>query len=667
MCSTADAGLHGRHTPPMPTFRTVLALAIVASLGLSACGDASGPSPTPAPNESRGPSPVATGSTAPDVGALVVFFRDGALTEEALNLAVVDGEVDTTIVAGFQAAFRQLPPSDQADVLQALSARYELESARASGLVDTMGGEGAAVPAIAGAWGPVGDAVKALDPSSVQLGDATRPSGPRTDEPMATTAGAIGRLVAYVPVAPSRAPELAAADPGASAAGVGVVGIFLAEMGLAVLADTVISAPNGFESADTYKEDKVGEGTVISGAVEQSALEMDYDGQQDGVDVKFHTELVAHPCPDPTGTFDASAKVEIATSKGSAGARTTLEMVIRGHVDDDAKLIGTEIDTRIQTAAFGGGQKGQFVDFVIASGSDRAVSVTVNRTGGALTSDLFRTAIFMATMFESLISDKLVAAAEKAWTSGRCVRLDATATPGPKGVKPGSTSTIIAPPRSRIDGSVVGGSVTAQLKAGGATVNPSATKVAADATFAYTAPNEAGKSGTVILEARSKRGVGKATLDFTTAVAPTVTITGTVPYTFGFGFMKGTATIDLTMTPSPDGSYTGTAQVRMTGQLKSPGTTCAPATWKEAIELGGVLTSEDDQQVLVISTTGSAPTGASRPMKCTTAGVTINTGTTLLTSTLFGEVHLRLADGDQAFLVSSAAGKASGTVSVKLH
>jgi hypothetical protein len=189
--------------------------------------------------------------------------------------------------------------------------------------------------------------------------------------------------------------------------------------------------------------------------------------------------------------------------------------------------------------------------------------------------------------------------------------------------------------------------------------------VAADATFIYVAPNEAGKSGTVILEARSKRGVGKATLDFTTAIAPTVTITGTVKYTFGY--MRGTAAIDLTMTPSPDGSYAGTAQVRMTGAMASPGTTCTPATWNEAIELGGVLTSEGDQQVLVISTTGSAPTGAPSPMKCTTAGVTINTRTTLLTSTLFGEVHLLLADGSQPFLVSSAGGKASGTVSVQLR
>ena len=649
-------------------------MAVAVSLCASACGSATGPDPTAAPNDPGVSSPVAPVSTGPGGavpsdapgGAPVVFFRDGAITDEALAAIVVDGEVDATRLAEFGAAFRQLPPAEQAGALQGMSARYELESAMASGLVDAIG-EGAAVPAIAGAWVPVRRAVEALDPSSVQLEDATRPSGSTGGDPVATTGGASGRLAAYVPVAPSRGPGLDAVDPGASAAGVGIVGILLAETGLALLADVVISAPNDFESADTYKEGKAGAGTLITGAVEQSTLEMDYDGKQDGVDVKFHTELVAHPCPDPAGTFDASAKLEIATSKGSEGARTTLEMVIHGQVDDDAKLTGTQIETRMQTAAFGGGQKGQFVDFTITGGKGREMGFTTNRTGGAVTSDMVQVGVLMALMFEALLSEKIVAAAEKAWSSGRCVRLDATATPGPKAVKPGSTSTILAPPRSRIDGSAVGGSVTAQLKAGGATVNPSATKVKADATFIYTAPDEAGKGGTVTLEARSKRGVGKATLDFTTAIAPTVTITGTVPYAFGSGFMKGTATIDLTMTPSPDGTYTGTAQVRMTGQLKSPGTTCTTATWNEAIELRGTLTSEDDQPVLVITTTGSAPTGALRPIKCTTAGVTINTKTSLLTSTLFGDVHVRLADGNQAFVVSSAAGTASGTVSVKLR
>jgi hypothetical protein len=643
--------------------RTVLPLVLAASLASAACGGAATPAGSPGTGDPSVPGVAAPteGSTRADV----VFFRDGAITDEALARVVVDGAVDTALVADLQAAFLQLTPPERNAALQDVSARYELESARISGLVDAIGDEGAAVRAVAGAWVPVGAAVTALDPSSLRLQDASRPSGSRVGEPVARRAGASGRLAAYVPaVRPSRAATLEAADPGSSAGDIGVVGLMLAETGLMVLVDPVVSSANDITSADTYQEGRAGTGTLVTGAVEQSSLEMDFDGQQDGVDVKFHTELVAHPCPDPTGTFDMSAKVDIATGKGTAGARTTLEIAIRGQVDDDAKLAGTEITTRIQTAAFGGGEKGQFVDFTIAAKSHRETAYTVNRTGGALTAELTRMGAFMAAMFHVLLADKLVTVAEKAWSSGRCVRLEPTATPGPKGVKPGSTSTILAPPRSRVDGSAIGGSVTAALTAGGATIDPSAAKVAADATFTYVAPDEAGKSGTVTLEARSKRGVGKATLDFTTAVAPTVTITGPVQYSFNG--MTGTATIDLTMSPSPDGSYTGTAQVRMTGTMKLMQTSCTRATWTEAIDLSGELTSEGDDQVLVISTTGEAPSGTSRPMECTTAGVTVQSRTPLLSSSLFGEARIRLVDGDQAFVVTVAPGKVSGTVRVKL-
>ena len=53
-------------------------------------------------------------------------------------------------------------------------------------------------------------------------------------------------------------------------------------------------------------------------------------------------------------------------------------------------------------------------------------------------------------------------------------------------------------------------------------------------------------------------------------------------------------------------------------------------------------------------------------MECTTAGVTVQSGTPLLSSSLFGEARVRLVDGDQAFVVTVAPGKVSGTVRVKL-
>ncbi|MEI6362956.1 MAG: hypothetical protein WCP95_12570 [Actinomycetes bacterium] len=169
-----------------------------------------------------------------------------------------------------------------------------------------------------------------------------------------------------------------------------------------------------------------------------------------------------------------------------------------------------------------------------------------------------------------MMQDKAVEAAKKGWQSGRCVKLDPTTQPGKrKGLAPSASVTITAPPRSKIDGTPTGGTVTAKLN-GGTSVSPSGSKVPADATFTYVAPAEKDKTATVSLEARSKRGVAKAELNFDTkvgsyalkgsiATAPGGTrITGqtcdvTKPFTAeSSGDMIGT----ITFTPTDDASGT---------------------------------------------------------------------------------------------------------------
>ena len=68
--------------------------------------------------------------------------------------------------------------------------------------------------------------------------------------------------------------------------------------------------------------------------------------------------------------------------------------------------------------------------------------------------------------------------------------------------------------------------MTAALTAGGASVEPLSTKVPADATFNYLAPDEPNKSGTVSLEARSKRGVAKADITLDTAAQNAYIVVG---------------------------------------------------------------------------------------------------------------------------------------------
>ncbi len=78
----------------------------------------------------------------------------------------------------------------------------------------------------------------------------------------------------------------------------------------------------------------------------------------------------------------------------------------------------------------------------------------------------------------------------------------------------------------------------------------------------------------------------------------------------------------------------------------------------------GTLRVESEQEVLVISKIGEAPTGQPVPMTCTTAGVTVQSKSQLLSSSLLGDLHVLLVDGDQPFVDSLSP--ATGTLSVTL-
>jgi hypothetical protein len=78
------------------------------------------------------------------------------------------------------------------------------------------------------------------------------------------------------------------------------------------------------------------------------------------------------------------------------------------------------------------------------------------------------------------------------------------------------------------------------------------------------------------------------------------------------------------------------------------------------------LTTELDESVMVIGTIGEPPRGAPVATTCTTAGVAVRSRTSLISSSLFGEVHIRLVDGEQTFVDSIATGTVSGTVTVTL-
>jgi len=100
--------------------------------------------------------------------------------------------------------------------------------------------------------------------------------------------------------------------------------------------------------------------------------------------------------------------------------------------------------------------------------------------------------------------------------------------------------------------------VTATLS-GDTSVDPSGSKVKADATFTYVAPGEKDKSASVALEARSKRGVAKASVDLDTKPG-SYKVTGTMPSApSGTTFTGTICKVDKPFTVDTAGDMIGTA------------------------------------------------------------------------------------------------------------
>lgn len=256
---------------------------------------------------------------------------------------------------------------------------------------------------------------------------------------------------------------------------------------------------------------------TLSGSVESASLDWMLVSTKQGMTGKVRVTGKVNPCPNANGEF--SGAVTIATSGGGkAGTSTTVDVELTGQVDDDARITGYETSSHNRASS---GGRGAVADVTSTSRYDAngvtSVEAGANQAGGA-TAEEGAAWGQLGMVSEVMITRGLVAAVTKGIESGRCVDLQATTNPtSRKGLKPSTSVSISAQPRSRLDGSPTGGTVTGQLK-GDSALEPVSTKVPADATFTYVAPDKEDERAMVSLEARSRRGVGKADLDFDTVV-----------------------------------------------------------------------------------------------------------------------------------------------------
>ncbi len=388
--------------------------------------------------------------------------------------------------------FAALDPGEQQAQLQALTASLERQLVTMSGLEEELGGAEKADAAFS-----------ALSAQARQLAQNL------VDQPD------FGRFGALIP----------AADPpsmGGMMFGNFMIGSVMQDAAVSAAKDVAPGSASGPESEGLRNPPSGAKGSLIAeGDVAKSSLGVDGEFTVDGITGKLKTVITVAPCPDPKGQFTSKTTMtaSVTSGRGSTGSNLTIEMEIKGQVDDDAQLVSYDVDTRTQSAKFENG-KGQFVDQTVGwtvTGKDWSnYRGKVNRTGGNVSNEFATDQAKWSTFTAIMMQDKAVEAAKKGWQSGRCVILEPTTQPGKRsGLKPSSSVTITAAPRSKIDKGPVGGSVTGKLN-GDTSVDPAGSKVKADATFTYVAPAEKDKSATVSLEARSKRGVATADVVFDT-------------------------------------------------------------------------------------------------------------------------------------------------------
>lgn len=459
--STGPAGLTSvrRVTP-----RLVAPVAtLVLSLALAACGA------DPAPGDGAPPGPA-----------------DVAAVEPTLEDLAEDGTLDPEVLARWREAIEAMPREELEQRAADAARDVELELYALSGLTDELGGPE--------------EAARSVDEAAQWLAD-------------------LGSELA-APAAPRPAPF--ARSVGTGTTGSGTTGSTDAGFGAGLFGGMVIGQLGADAAVSSTNDGQVGtkeiaRGVTLDAGTESVTLSSDNTfTDKAGVTMRLATRNTVVPCPGADGTFRASASVEIASTAGGGrtGKRATFDVEITGTVGEQAQLIGYDTQYRGQMADFKD-SRGGFLDFSASFQQGGTFGgFRVNRTGGTVTDGLVKATMLFATLTALSIAGRLAEAAQKGWESGRCVRLGTTVSAGPTGLDPSSAVTITAKPRSKVDGAPTGGTVTAAMAGGEASVSPGSAP--ADATFTYTAPGEVDRTGSVALESRSRRGVGKATLAFDT-------------------------------------------------------------------------------------------------------------------------------------------------------
>ena len=256
---------------------------------------------------------------------------------------------------------------------------------------------------------------------------------------------------------------------------------------------------------------------------------MEFEVNEHGVNGKVKMKSKMDACPDENGKVTVEIEVDSQMSvqgKPGTGGSVHTQFKYERYLDDDAHLIDTADGAASSLHVRMGGIENfesQFVDVTTGHKRGGEASFEHHAEGGL---SIFRMdeveriqKLLQATeLLQTLMAEAMLRGLTggSSWESGRCIDLKVTSDPAKrKGVRPSTAFDLEAKPRAKEGGATVGGTVTATLN-GGASLQPASGKVEVDAKYGYTGPEKKDESASISFESRSKRGVGKATLEFDT-------------------------------------------------------------------------------------------------------------------------------------------------------
>jgi hypothetical protein len=294
-------------------------------------------------------------------------------------------------------------------------------------------------------------------------------------------------------------------------------------------------------------------------------------------------------CPDSSGLshgklyfqMAAGGNVNGPAGKSAGQARFIVTADLLGHVNDSASLTNYDLlNLSFQRSASGTGSPdpaGFFADGVSLTGvAPASAEGTAWTSGGnSVVSPSARTAIHnmkqsdvqreigLMAIFAKLHVQELYRIAEKAWRSGRCVKVAATQGPDPKRLKPDQTTHFTIevfhkPDNAKLDVPVVATAHNGKVAPEG--------KVMPPAKFTFTAAGGKPTSYGVSLKSTSRRGIGELALGFNSLQPYKLTIIARSAASVPPAVPASTSKITGTVSPDPTDTFLvgpGTAMVEV--------------------------------------------------------------------------------------------------------